>query len=177
MNVFRRFVLTSRASCNTWHCTRSTCLSLKLASAPSRAPVRRVNAINARSRFSVSVSVGIAAKTWAICSMVGRDHLAMGLGDPSIVLRETEIVGVGELEFRPIAGLVREPFEEGLQVPHRRVECRFTEFLAGPQAGLLGQPRSEGLGLLRMEGLEIAVSGISIEAAQRFVDRSSDASL
>lgn len=47
------------------------CLSRNDAIAPSRAPVRIVNAISARFRRSMSVVAGIAWMAWRICSRVG----------------------------------------------------------------------------------------------------------
>ena len=81
MKLFENFVCTSRASCTTFPSTKSTCFTLSEAIAPSRAPVRSVNAINARSRKLTSVAVGMLPSTCMICSIVGtgRSRFALAI--------------------------------------------------------------------------------------------------
>jgi hypothetical protein len=103
VNDLESFVFTWRASWSTRPCWISTCLSLRDAIAPSRAPVRAVKAMRARSRRSISA--GIVWMTCRICSRVGtrasRARLeALGLFD--VERLEVAEPGVG---FEPIQSL------------------------------------------------------------------------
>ena len=71
MKVLLNLVFTSRASWKTLPAAKSTCLSFRLASALSRAPVRRARARSAWFLRSISVPTGIVAMTCFTCSSVG----------------------------------------------------------------------------------------------------------
>jgi Phage integrase family len=73
VNVFENLVRTSRASCTTLPSRTSTCLSFGEAIAPSRAPVSRVNAIIARLRSSISVTIGPISWPGRACSCRNHD--------------------------------------------------------------------------------------------------------
>ena len=128
-----------------------------------------VKAISARLRFSVSVAVGIESSTWTICSSVGT-RIPARLGDSRVVVGQIEIVRIGEFQLRPVARLVGEPFEEGLQAAQSRIQRCLAQPLAGAGVDLFGEPGLEPLCLFGMECLEVAIPRVGFKAIQGFGD-------
>src|SRR6266702_4397337 len=103
------------------------CLSLRDAIAPSRAPVKIVKAMRARSRRSISVLAGIVWMTCRICSRVGTTLVPMGLGDPRLLGRQVEIFGIRVRNLGLVARLAGQPDEEPLQDGERGVQRRLAQ--------------------------------------------------
>jgi hypothetical protein len=130
-----------------------------------------VNAITARSRFSMSVSAGMVASTWRICSTVGiRCSLLCGRHS-HLVGGRVEIFCVGGVDPGLVSRLPGEPPEERFERAQDRRDRRCAQLLAGPGVRLLGKTGFERLGLLDVEVVEIAESGVVFEAMQRGRDR------
>jgi hypothetical protein len=90
------------------------------------------------------------------------------------VWREDEarqIFCVGGVDPGLVSGLPGEPPEERFERAQGRRDRRRAQLLAGPGVRLLGQTGFERLGLLDVEVVEIAESGVAFEAMQRGRDR------
>ena len=131
------------------------CLSLNEAIAPSRAPVRIVNAISARSRRSISVVAGIDPDDVPDLLQGRNPCRAPRLRDPRLFSRKIEVLGIRIGNPRFVAGLPGKPDEKPLKGRQRGVERSLAQRLATPAATLIGQAALEGLGLLDMKRLEI----------------------
>ena len=52
----------------------------------------------------------------------GDRRIPARVGDSRVVVGQIEIVRIGEFQLRPVARLVGEPFEEGLQAAQSRIQ-------------------------------------------------------
>ena len=64
--------------------------------------------------------------------------LSGGSRDGLVLVGQVEIIGIRESNFGTIAGLLRQPEEEGAQVAQDRKNCRLAQALAGAAVDSLG---------------------------------------
>ena len=93
------------------------------------------------------------------------------LGDPRLLGRKVEVLGIRIGDAGLVAGLSGEPDEEPLQGGQGGVQRRLAQRLAAPVAPLVGKVALERLGLLDMERLEVLVPGIGLEPGNRLRHR------
>jgi hypothetical protein len=84
-------------------------------------------------------------------------------GDPGLLRREVEVLGIRIGDTGLVAGLSGEPDEKPFQCGHGGVQRRLAQRLTAAVAPLVGKIALEGLGLLDMERLEVLVPGIILK--------------
>jgi hypothetical protein len=96
--------------------------------------------------------------------------VSAGGGDSRQVFGRIEILRVCEFDARAITRLLSEPREECFQCRERRMNGRGRQGLAGSRVARHCQVRLERTSLFDMELLEVAMSGMLLEAIDRLGD-------
>ena len=101
--------------------------------------------------------------------LVDGRHRPLGnrLGDPGLLLGQSEVLRVGGGQVRSIAGLRAEPLEEPAQRIERGEHRAPAEPFTRARADVFGQPVLEPDRLLNVKPFEVAIFGVVFELGER----------
>src|SRR5262249_40917074 len=97
--------------------------------------------------------------------LLNRRHrpLVSCLGDPGLLVRQREVLGVRRGQVRSVSRLRAEPLKEATQSIENGKDCPSAKSLLRPLADLLRELTFEPNGLLNMKPFEVAKFGVVFE--------------